>query len=123
VARAMVDGELSIEMLAALPDEEVIARITAVRGLGLWSAEWILARTLGRPRVSAFDLGVRKAVGTGYFEGRMPSSQEVREATAHWGAAAAMAQGLILHAQHERTLGTPAPTILPYVALEKGNSG
>jgi len=37
----------------------------------------------------------------------MPSSQEVREATAHWGGAAAVAQGLILHAQHERTLGTP----------------
>jgi DNA-3-methyladenine glycosylase II len=108
VARAIADGELSIEMLTALPDDEVIARITAVRGLGRWTAEWILARTLGRPRVSAFDLGVRKAVGKGYFEGRMPSSQEVREATAHWGGGAAVAQGLILHAQHERTLGTPA---------------
>jgi len=54
---------------------------------------------------------VRKAVGKGYFEGRMPSSQEVLEATAHWGGAAAVAQGLILHAQHERTLGTPAITM------------
>jgi DNA-3-methyladenine glycosylase II len=109
-ARAIVNGELSIETLDALSDDEVIARITTIRGLGLWTAEWILARTLGRPRVSAFDLGVRKAVGKAYFDGRMPSPIEVREATAHWGKGAAMAQGLLLHAQHERTLGATTDT-------------
>jgi len=108
-ARAIAAGQLSIESLAALPDDEVIARITAIRGLGLWTAQWILARTLGRPRVSAFDLGVRKAVGKAYFGGRMPSPDEVREATAHWGPASAMAQGLLLHAQHEKTLALTAP--------------
>jgi DNA-3-methyladenine glycosylase II len=109
-ARAIATGELSIETLSALSDDEVIARVTAVRGLGVWTAEWVLARTLGRPRVSAGDLGVRKAVGAAYFGGRMPSPDEVREATAHWGAAAALAQGLLLHAQHEKTLvPQPAP--------------
>jgi DNA-3-methyladenine glycosylase II len=102
--RAIATGELSIETLSALSDDEVIARVTAVRGLGVWTAEWVLARTLGRPRVSAGDLGVRKAVGAAYFGGRMPSPDEVREATAHWGAAAALAQGMLLHAQHEKTL-------------------
>jgi DNA-3-methyladenine glycosylase II len=109
-ARAIVNGELSIETLSALSDDEVIARITAIRGLGLWTAEWILARTLGRPRISAFDLGVRKAIGKAYFDGRMPSPVEVREATAHWGKASAMAQGLLLHSQHERTLGAIGET-------------
>jgi DNA-3-methyladenine glycosylase II len=104
VARAIAEGELSFEILNELDDDEVIARITAVRGLGVWSAEWILARTLGRPRISAFDLGVRKAVGKLYFGGKMPTPEEVRDATAHWGKATAMAQGLVLHAQHERTL-------------------
>jgi hypothetical protein len=47
---------------------------------------------------------VRKAVGAAYLNGRMPSPDEVREATTHWGAAAALAQGLLLHAQHEKTL-------------------
>jgi DNA-3-methyladenine glycosylase II len=103
-ARAIATGELSIETLSALSDDEVIARITAIRGLGVWTAEWILARTLWRPRVSAGDLGVRKAVGAAYLNGRMPSPDEVREATTHWGAAAALAQGLLLHAQHEKTL-------------------
>jgi DNA-3-methyladenine glycosylase II len=109
-ARAIVNGELSIQTLDALSDDEVIARITAIRGLGLWTAEWILARTLGRPRISAFDLGVRKAVGKAYFDGRMPSPEEVRKATAHWGKGSAMAQGLLLHAQHERTLGATTNT-------------
>jgi len=103
-ARAIASNELSMESLCASSDDEVIARITAIRGLGLWTAEWVLARTLGRPRVSAGDLGVRKAVGAAYLNGRMPSPDEVREATAHWGAAAALAQGLLLHAQHEKTL-------------------
>ena len=103
-ARAIASSELSIEALSKLSDDEVIARVTTVRGLGLWTAEWVLARTLGRPRVSAGDLGVRKAVGAAYLNGRMPSPDEVREATAPWGAAAALAQGLLLHAQHEKTL-------------------
>ncbi len=103
-ARAVADGELNIANLNGLSDEEVIAKLTAIRGLGLWTAEWVLARTLGRPRVSAGDLGVRKAIGVAYFGGTMATPQEVRQATAHWGRAAALAQGLLLHAQHEKTL-------------------
>ena len=108
-ARAIATGELSIETLSTLSDDEVIARVTAIRGLGLWTAEWLLARTLGRPRVSAGDLGVRKAVAAAYLNGRMPSPDQVREATANWGAAAALAQGLLLHAQHEKTLVPHTP--------------
>jgi hypothetical protein len=45
----------------------------------------------------AGDLGVRKAVGAAYLDGRMPSEAEVRAATAHWGPAAGVAQQLLLH--------------------------
>jgi DNA-3-methyladenine glycosylase II len=103
-ARAVSSGELNLAELARLQDDEVIAKVTAIRGLGLWTAEWVLARTLGRPRVSAGDLGVRKAVGIAYLGGTMATPEEVRRATAHWGRAAALAQGLLLHAQHEKTL-------------------
>jgi 3-methyladenine DNA glycosylase/8-oxoguanine DNA glycosylase len=96
-ARAVDAGELDLEVLAGLDDEAVIARLTAFAGIGRWTAEWLLARTLGRPRVVAGDLGVRKAVGAAYLEGRMPSEAEVRAATAHWGAAAGVAQQLLLH--------------------------
>lgn len=97
VARAIVDGSLDLRTLQALPDDEVIRRLTALRGLGLWTAEWILARTLGRPRVVAGDLGVRKAVGLAYLDDPLPSEERVRAATAQWGEAAAIAQALLLH--------------------------
>jgi DNA-3-methyladenine glycosylase II len=103
-ARAIAGGQLNTADLSRLPDDEVIAKVTAVRGLGLWTAEWVLARTLGRPRVSAGDLGVRKAVGVAYLNGRIATPDEIRKTTAHWGGAAGLAQGLLLHAQHEKTL-------------------
>lgn len=59
VARA----ELDFDELARLPDDEVKARLTALRGLGEWSADWFLARHLARPEAwPAGDLGLRKAM-------------------------------------------------------------
>lgn len=104
VAAEVSAGRLDLEQLRACGDEEVIERLVAVRGLGRWTAEWVLARTLGRPRVVAGDLGVRKAVGAAYLGGRMPTEAEVRALTAHWGAGAAVAQAVLLH-----TLVTGAP--------------
>ncbi len=97
-AAEVASGRLDLARLRELPDEAVIERITALRGLGRWTADWLLARTLGRPRVAAGDLGVRKAVGLAYAGGRLLAEQEVRELTAHWGAAAGVAQQLLLHA-------------------------
>jgi 3-methyladenine DNA glycosylase/8-oxoguanine DNA glycosylase len=58
LARAAID----LDALASLDDDEVRARLTAIRGLGPWTAEWFLARHLARPRAwPAGDLGVRKA--------------------------------------------------------------
>jgi DNA-3-methyladenine glycosylase II len=63
VARA----ELDFDALADLTDDEVRASITAIRGLGPWTAEWFLARHLARPRAwPAGDLGLRKAAETFY---------------------------------------------------------
>ncbi len=103
-AQAVAEGRVTVEQLAALADDEVIARLTALRGIGRWTAEWILARTLGRPTVVAGDLGVRKAVGLAYCATPLPSEAEVRRATAHWGPSAGVAQQLLLHA-----LGEGAP--------------
>ncbi|HEY7208529.1 MAG TPA: hypothetical protein VH416_09810 [Gaiellaceae bacterium] len=60
-------SDVDLDALASLPDEEVKARIVAIRGLGEWSADWFLARNLARPRAwPAGDLGVRKAVAAFY---------------------------------------------------------
>ncbi len=72
-------SDLDLEALAALPDEDVIAALTAVPGLGRWTADWFLARHLARPHAwPAGDLGVRKAVSTFYADGRPLSIPEVR---------------------------------------------
>jgi 3-methyladenine DNA glycosylase/8-oxoguanine DNA glycosylase len=56
-------SDLDLPGLALLPDEEVAAQLTALRGLGEWTADWFLARYLGRPRAwPAGDLALRKAV-------------------------------------------------------------
>ncbi len=62
-------AELDLAGLASLPDEEVRAAITAQRGLGDWTAEWFLARHLGRPTPwPAGDLALRKAAERFYSE-------------------------------------------------------
>ena len=108
-ARAVVDDGLSVETLRSLTDEEVIARLVRIRGIGVWSAEWVLARTLGRPRVVAGDLGVRKAFGLAYGYKEVPSEAEVREAVRHWGESAGVAQALLLHALGEGLIKLSEP--------------
>ena len=97
LATTVTTGRLDLAALRDRPDAEVIACLMACRGLGRWTAEWFLARALGRPRVVAGDLGVRKAIGAAYCHGNLPSETAVRELTAHWGAAAGVAQQLLLH--------------------------
>jgi DNA-3-methyladenine glycosylase II len=104
-ARALVDdARLTAHHLARCEDDEVIARLIAIKGIGRWSAEWILARTLGRPRVVAGDLGVRKAIGLAYLGTPAPTELEVRRATERWGESAGVAQALLLHALGEGVL-------------------
>ncbi|HEX5800450.1 MAG TPA: hypothetical protein VFY02_10105 [Gaiellaceae bacterium] len=62
-------GDLDLDALAGLSDDEVKERIVAVRGLGEWTADWYLARHLGRPHAwPAGDLGLRKAAAIFYGE-------------------------------------------------------
>jgi DNA-3-methyladenine glycosylase II len=73
-------SDLDLDALAALSDDEVIAALTAVPGLGRWTADWFLARHLARPEAwPAGDLGVRKAVSAFYASGRPLADREVRE--------------------------------------------
>jgi 3-methyladenine DNA glycosylase/8-oxoguanine DNA glycosylase len=97
VAEAGVAGELDLGRLSAMEDDMLISHLAQLRGIGRWSAEWFIARTLGRPRVVAGDLGVRKAIGRLYDAGPLPLEEAVRRLTAHWGAAATHAQALALH--------------------------
>jgi DNA-3-methyladenine glycosylase II len=72
-------SDLDLDALGLLSDHEVFAAVTALPGLGEWTADWFLARHLARPRAwPAGDLGLRKAVSAFYADGRPLSIQEVR---------------------------------------------
>jgi DNA-3-methyladenine glycosylase II len=85
LASHVIDGELELDRLDQLPDEEVIEEIVAVRGLGVWTAEMFLIFHLERPDVlSGGDLGIRKAVQIEYGLEEMPTPTRVLEIGEPW---------------------------------------
>ena len=76
---ALARADLDLAGLEALSDADVTRELIALPGLGEWTADWFLARHLGRPDAwPAGDLALRKAVGVRYFGGRDVSADEVR---------------------------------------------
>ena len=85
LAAHVISGELELDRLDDLGDEEVIAEIVAVRGLGQWTAEMFLMFHLERPDVlSGGDLGIRKAIQNEYGLEEMPTPTEVIEIGESW---------------------------------------
>jgi DNA-3-methyladenine glycosylase II len=85
LAKHVIAGELELDRLDDLPDDEVIAEIVAVRGLGQWTAEMFLIFHLERPDVlSGGDLGIRKAVQIEYGLEEMPTPLRVLEIGEAW---------------------------------------
>ena len=75
---ALARSNLDFADLETLPDEDVIATLTAIPGLGRWTRRYLAAH-LARPHAwPAGDLGMRKAVSTFYADGRSLSIPEVR---------------------------------------------
>lgn len=63
VANAVLSGELDPDALCELPDDDVVARLTALDGVGLWTAEMILIFALGRRDVVSWgDLAIRRGM-------------------------------------------------------------
>ncbi len=85
LAAHVISGELELDRLDRLSDEEAIEEIVAVRGLGQWTAEMFLLFHLERPDVlSGGDLGIRKAVQIEYGLDEMPTPARVLEIGEPW---------------------------------------
>jgi DNA-3-methyladenine glycosylase II len=81
----VLNGSLDLEELEKVGDEEVRSRITAVKGLGPWSADMFLIFHLGRPDVLPVgDLGIRRAAARIYGLATMPGPEELEELARPW---------------------------------------
>ena len=86
LGREVASGALDLAALGARSNEEVVEALTAVRGFGRWTAEWFLARHLGRGDVcAAGDVAVRRAFEHFYNGGRPLDEAAVRRRAAVWG--------------------------------------
>lgn len=77
-------GSLDLELIAALPDESVIAELKAIRGVGRWTAEMFLIFSLGRPDVLAVDDGALRTTVGWLYGIADPSPQIVAELGEKW---------------------------------------
>jgi DNA-3-methyladenine glycosylase II len=78
LAEHVTSGELELERLDDLPDDEVVTELVAVKGIGEWSAHMFLMFQLDRPDVLAVgDLGIRRAVERAYGLDAMPTPAEL----------------------------------------------
>ena len=78
-------SQLQLEVLSELDDEEIIRQLTAVKGIGRWTAEMCLIFTFGRTDVLPVDdLGFLEGVRVAYQLATRPSKQEARERGELW---------------------------------------
>jgi DNA-3-methyladenine glycosylase II len=85
LAEHVVSGELELDRLDALPDEEIIAELVAVKGIGEWSAHMFLMFQLERPDVLAVgDLGIRRAAQRAYGLEAPPTAAELTALAEPW---------------------------------------
>jgi len=78
-------GELDLERLVELPDPEVSAQLTAIKGLGQWSADMFLIFHLGRPDVLPVgDLGIRNAAVKAYGLRKLPQPARLERLARPW---------------------------------------
>lgn len=85
LAEHVVSGELELDRLADMTDEEIVAELVAVKGIGEWSAHMFLLFQLERPDVLAVgDLGIRRAAMLAYDLDDLPSPAELTELAEPW---------------------------------------
>ena len=81
----MTDGRLDQEVLSTLPDDELMAELTAIPGIGPWTDQGALIIALRREDVVlSSDLALRKAVQAAYELDHLPTQQEVLAIAEKW---------------------------------------
>ena len=85
LALHFLDGSVHAKDWSSMHDEDVIAELIQIRGIGRWTAEMFLIFNLLRPNVLPLDdLGLLKGISVNYFSGEPVSRSDAREVAANW---------------------------------------
>lgn len=80
LAQHIVDGKLKLDQLDKLSDQEIIKELTAVKGIGEWTAHMFLMFAMGRPDILAVgDLGIKAGIQKLYNLKYLPTPEQVAE--------------------------------------------
>ena len=111
LAERMSDGRLDPDVLSGLPDDELIAELTTVPGIGPWTVQGALIIALGREDVvRPGDLALRKAVRAAYRLDHLPAPQEVLDIAENWRPYRSLATSYLFSAAFEPA---EAPPVAP----------
>jgi DNA-3-methyladenine glycosylase II len=103
LAGRLSDGRLDPEVLSSLPDDEIMAELTAISGIGPWTVQGALIIALGREDVVLpGDLALRKAIQAAYQLDHLPSQQEVLAIAEKWRPYRSLATSYLFSAAFER---------------------
>ncbi len=103
LAARFSDGRLDAGVLAGLPDDEVMAQLTEVPGIGPWTAQGALLLALQREDVVLpGDLALRKAVRAAYQLDHLPTQQEVLATAENWRPYRSLATSYLFSAAFDR---------------------
>jgi DNA-3-methyladenine glycosylase II len=107
LAERLTDGRLDAEVLSSLPDDELMAELTAIPGIGPWTVQGALLIALQREDVVLpGDLALRKAIQAAYRLDRLPAQQEVLDIAEKWRPYRSLATSYLFSAAFARA-GTP----------------
>ena len=85
LASRIASGAVPLDHLDSLPDDEIIAALVQVKGIGRWTAQMFLMFRLGRPNVlPELDLGIQKGIQRAYRLRSLPKPERVRKIGAKW---------------------------------------
>ena len=85
LAGSALDRVLDLERLAGLNDQEIVQKLTALRGVGMWTAQWVLIRAVGRPDALPLgDLALRRVVSRLFMDGADVTDVQVEEIAERW---------------------------------------
>jgi len=102
LAGRLTDGRLDQDVLSALPDDELLAELTAIPGIGPWTVQGAMLVALGREDVVLpGDLALRKQVQAVYQLDHLPSQQEVLDIAERWRPYRSLATSYLFAAAYE----------------------